>query len=55
MEPKGYRGVANCLKGGTRLPASRRRGEVFEIDNIIRAVFFGTPINVTYGCVCDIC
>lgn len=51
VEPKGYRGVVNCLKGATRLPVSRLRGEVFEIDGTIRAVSFGGPINATYGCV----
>lgn len=51
VEPKGYSAMVNCLKGATRLPASRLRGEVFEIEGTIRAYSFGGPIGPDYGCV----
>jgi len=51
VRPKGYSTMVNCLKGATGLPASRLRGEIFEIDGTIRAFSFGGPINSTHGCV----
>lgn len=49
--PKGYGAMIRCLNEATQIPATRMRGEVFEIDGTVRAYSFGGPINSSYGCV----
>lgn len=49
--PKGYAAMLRCLNEATQIPASRMRGEVFEIDGTVRGYSFGGPISAAYGCV----
>jgi hypothetical protein len=51
VEPKGARSMTNCLKHATRIPTALMRGEVIEVEGVIRGYAFGGPMSQSHGCV----
>lgn len=50
IEPKGTQAMMNCLQDAARMPTFLMRGEVVEVDGVVRGYSFGGPISPRCGC-----